>query len=154
MSDHRTIHVALGGRSYDILIGDGLLARTGALIAPLGAGRRAVVVTDATVAALHLPAVARSLDSAGIRHDQIVLSAGEGTKDFEHFARLADELLGLGIERKTLILALGGGVVGDLAGFAAATVLRGLDYVQIPTTLLAQVDSSVGGKTAINSRHG
>jgi 3-dehydroquinate synthase len=154
LSDHHTIRVALGERSYDILIGDGLLQRAGALIAPLGAGRRAVIVTDATVAALHLPAVTRSLDSAGIRHDKIVLPAGEGTKDFEHFTGLVDELLGLGIERRTLILALGGGVVGDLAGFAAATALRGLDYVQIPTTLLAQVDSSVGGKTAINSRYG
>jgi len=154
LSDHHTIRVALGERSYDILIGDGLLARAGALIASLGAKRRAVVVTDATVATLHLPALVRNLESAGIRHEQIVLPAGESTKDFEHFAGLVDELLGRGIERRTLILALGGGVVGDIAGFAAATVLRGLDYVQIPTTLLAQVDSSVGGKTAINSRHG
>jgi len=154
MSDPRTVRVALGDRSYDILIGGGLLARSGALIARLGAGRPTVVVTDANVAALHLPTVRRSLDATGIRHGEIVLPGGEATKDFEHFARLAEDLLALGIERRTLILALGGGVVGDLAGFVAATLLRGLDYVQLPTTLLAQVDSSVGGKTAINSRHG
>ena len=154
MSDPRVIGVRLGDRSYDIMIGSELLARTGTLIAPLGAGRRAVLVTDANVAERHLPTVRRSLDAAGVRHDEIVLPAGEATKDFEHFVRLAEEVLALGIERRTLILALGGGVVGDLAGFVAATLLRGLEYVQLPTTLLAQVDSSVGGKTAINSRHG
>ena len=113
-----------------------------------------VVVSDATVAALHLPSLRQSLDAAGVKRREIVLPAGEATKDFRHYARLAEDILGLGIERRTLLLALGGGVVGDLAGFAAATLLRGLDYVQLPTTLLAQVDSSVGGKTAINSRHG
>jgi 3-dehydroquinate synthase len=106
------------------------------------------------VAALHLPGLSASLDRAAIRHASIVVPPGEGTKDFAHFARLAEDILALGIERGTVIIALGGGVVGDLAGFAAATLLRGLDYVQVPTTLLAQVDSSVGGKTAINARHG
>ena len=136
------------------MIGDGLLARTGALLAPLSASRRMVVVTDTTVAALHLHLVTRSLDAARIPHAEIVLPAGESTKDFAHFSRLADEVLGLGVERSALILALGGGVVGDLAGFAAAILRRGVDFVQVPTTLLAQVDSSVGGKTGINSPQG
>jgi 3-dehydroquinate synthase len=106
------------------------------------------------VAPLHLSALAQSLDGAGIKHHAVILPPGESTKDFTHFARLCEEILALGIERQTLLVALGGGVVGDIAGFAAASLLRGLAYVQIPTTLLAQVDSSVGGKTAINAGHG
>src|SRR5258708_1342252 len=148
------VTVSLGGRSYDILVGSGLIGQAGALMRSLMAERRAVIVSDRTVADLYLPALARSLDDADIAHHAIVVPPGEETKDFAHFASLADEILALGIERRTMLVALGGGVVGDLAGFAAATLLRGIDFVQIPTTLLAQVDSSVGGKTGIDTRHG
>jgi len=148
------VTVALGGRSYEILVGSGLLGQAGALMRPLMAERRAVIVTDRTVADLHLAALARSLDDADIAHHAIILPPGEETKDFVHFASLTDEILARGIERRTMLVALGGGVVGDLAGFAAATLLRGIDFVQVPTTLLAQVDSSVGGKTGIDTRHG
>jgi 3-dehydroquinate synthase len=146
--------VALGARGYDIVIGRGLLAEAGVLLAPVLRQKRAVIVTDRNVARPYLARFAASLDAAGIRHDAITLPPGEATKDFAHFARLCEDVLALGIERATAIIALGGGVVGDLAGFAAASLLRGLDLVQVPTTLLAQVDSSVGGKTAIDSAHG
>ena len=154
MSDSRVVRVELGARGYDIRIGSGLLAEAGTNLVPLAKGRPMVVVTDETVARLHLSTLARSLDGAGVKHRAVILPPGESTKDFAHFARLCEEVLGLGIERQTLIVALGGGVVGDIAGFAAASLLRGLAYVQMPTTLLAQVDSSVGGKTAINAAHG
>ncbi len=154
MSAPRTVHVALGSRSYDILVGDGLIAGAGAWLAPFAKNRRVVLVTDETVARLHLAALTASLAAAGLAHDAVVLPPGEGTKDFAHFAGLAEQILALGIERGTLIVTMGGGVVGDLGGFAAATLLRGLDYVQVPTTLLAQVDSSVGGKTGINAARG
>jgi 3-dehydroquinate synthase len=145
----------MGGRGrYDILVGRGLLGEAGALIAPVLRQRRLVVVTDRTVAALHLDRFVAALDAAGIAHHAMVLPPGEATKDFAHFARLCEDVLALGIERATAVVALGGGVVGDLAGFAAASLLRGLDLVQVPTTLLAQVDSSIGGKTAIDTRHG
>jgi len=154
MSESRVVRVELGARGYDIHIGAGLIARAGAHIAPLAQGRGIVVVTDETVARRHLLGLEQSLGSAGIPHKAVILPPGEATKDFPHFARLCEEILSLGIERKTLLVALGGGVVGDIAGFAAASLLRGLAYAQIPTTLLAQIDSSVGGKTAINSAHG
>ena len=121
---------------------------------PLLRRRQAVIVTDEQVARHHLPALRDSLAEHGIAHHAIVLPPGEGTKDFAHFGRLVDDVLACGIERGTMLVALGGGVVGDIAGFAAATLLRGIDFVQIPTTLLAQVDSSVGGKTAINTAAG
>jgi 3-dehydroquinate synthase len=146
------IAVGLGARSYDILVGGGLIAEAGAPLRALGGAF--VVVTDATVAGLHLAPLLRSLDAAGVRHHEIVLPPGEQTKDFAHFQRLAEDILALGIERGTKLLALGGGVIGDLTGFAAATLLRGIDFVQVPTTLLAQVDSSVGGKTGINTASG
>jgi 3-dehydroquinate synthase len=148
------LRVALAERSYDILIGPGLIESAGALMLPLLRRRQAVVVTDEQVARHHLAALRRSLDGHGITHHAIVLPPGEGTKDLAHFGRLVDNLLTCGIERGTMLVALGGGVVGDIAGFAAATLLRGIDFVQIPTTLLAQVDSSVGGKTAINTAAG
>ena len=148
------LRVELGERSYDIVIGAGLLADAGSLIAPVVRQKRAVVVTDENVAKLHLKALAAGLDKAKIVHHAIVLPPGEATKDFAHFSKLCEDVLALGIERGTPLIALGGGVIGDLTGFAAATLLRGLDYVQVPTTLLAQVDSSVGGKTAIDSQHG
>lgn len=149
-SEPRRVTVALGDRSYDILIGEDLIGRAGRLIKPVLAGNRVIVVTDETVANLHLDKLTGSLTEAGLDHSAIILPPGEGTKSFDHYAGLMNELLARGLERKTTILAFGGGVIGDLAGFAAATALRGIPFVQIPTTLLAQVDSSVGGKTAIN----
>ena len=154
MSAAERVTVALGARSYDILVGRGLVAEAGARLAPVLRQKRVVVVTDETVAGLHLARLAAALDAAGIRHDAIIVPPGEATKDFAHYAKLCEDILALGVERATAIVALGGGVVGDLAGFAAATLLRGLDFIQMPTTLLAQVDSSVGGKTAIDSAHG
>jgi 3-dehydroquinate synthase len=152
--DADTVRVELGARSYDILVGPGLLAQAGAAMKRLLPRPRVAVVTDETVAKLHLDALRASLDREGIAHNTVILPPGEKTKDFAHLEKLTDGLLERRIERSTTIVALGGGVVGDLAGFAAAVLLRGLDYVQIPTTLLSQVDSSVGGKTAINARHG
>ena len=148
------LRVDLGDRAYDIHIGEGLVADAGRLIRPLVAQRRVVVVTDANVGPLYLPRLAASLDDAGLAHAAVVLPAGEQTKSFRHLEELAERLLALRIERGTLLVALGGGVIGDLAGFAAGILLRGLAFVQIPTTLLAQVDSAVGGKTGINTRSG
>lgn len=147
-----TIPVALGARAYDVVVGEGLLAQAGARIAPLA--RRLAVVTDANVAALHLDALMASLAGAGLRADAIVVAPGEAQKSFAGLEALANDLIAMGLERKDVIVAFGGGVIGDLAGFAAGIVKRGLDFVQIPTTLLAQVDSSVGGKTAIDTPHG
>ena len=152
-----TVSVALGSRSYDIHIGAGLLGRAGALIHALGppaVPRRLPVIVDEAIAPLHLPIVRDSLADAGFEPVVIEVPSGEGSKSFAQLQRVLDALLDAGIERATMLVALGGGVVGDLAGFAAAIGLRGIDFVQIPTTLLAQVDSSVGGKTGINSRHG
>ena len=149
-----TLNVDLGPRSYDILVGEDLLEAAGTHIRPLVAQPRVAVITDANVAQHWLPALETALGEAGIDHDSIVLPAGEHTKDLAHLGELMDRLLDARIERATTLIALGGGVVGDITGFAAAIVLRGLDFVHIPTTLLAQVDSSVGGKTGINTRHG
>ncbi|HLI20158.1 MAG TPA: 3-dehydroquinate synthase [Stellaceae bacterium] len=154
MSGRDTLRVELGARGYDIVVGAGLLGDAGALIAPVLRQKRAIIVTDENVAKLHLDKLRAGLAKGGVAHQTIVLPPGEATKDFAHFSKLCEDVLALGIERGTPLIALGGGVIGDLTGFAAATLLRGLDYVQIPTTLLAQVDSSVGGKTAIDSRHG
>jgi 3-dehydroquinate synthase len=149
-----TVKVALGDRGYDIVIGRGLLAELGTRIAALKPGAAAAIVTDRTVAACHLGATQAALDAAGIRSTPIVVPPGEATKSWDMLQHVCDGLLDARIERNDVVVALGGGVVGDLAGFAAAILRRGLDVVQVPTTLLAQVDSSVGGKTAINSRHG
>ena len=149
-----TLRVELAERSYDIRIGPGLLAGAGAAMLPLMRRKQALIVTDETVARQHLAPLQQSLSEHGIAHRAIVLPPGEGTKDLAHFGRLVDDALACGIERGTMLVALGGGVVGDITGFAAATLLRGIDFVQIPTTLLAQVDSSVGGKTAINTTAG
>jgi 3-dehydroquinate synthase len=148
------LRVELGERSYEIVVGAGLIAAAGSEILPLMRRRQAVIVTDENVAARYLPPLRASLQDAGIAHHAIVLPPGEETKSLDHFGRLAEEILGFGIERGTMLVALGGGVVGDLTGFAAATLLRGIAFVQLPTTLLAQVDSSVGGKTAINAGAG
>ncbi len=146
--------VDLGPRSYQILIGENLIAEAGAHIAPLIGHPRVFIVCDDNVAEFHLPGLERSLDEANISYQALVLRAGEDTKDFVHLENLIDRLLAAKIERRDSLVALGGGVIGDLAGFAAAIVLRGLDFIQVPTTLLAQVDSSVGGKTGINSPRG
>ncbi len=146
-----TVDVALEDRSYPIHIGAGLLAEAGRLIAPLGGRAQKVVITDETVAALHLPALVAAL---GDGVEAIVLPAGESTKSWRNLEFLVERMLELGVERKDHVIALGGGVIGDLVGFAASILRRGCGFVQIPTTLLAQVDSSVGGKTAINARAG
>jgi len=152
--DIERLCVELDERGYDILVGPGLIADAGRAILPLMRRRQAVVVTDEIVAKAHLAPLLESLSAAGIAHHAIVLPPGEGTKDLAHFGKLVDDVLACNIERGTMLVALGGGVVGDICGFAAATLLRGIDFVQIPTTLLAQVDSSVGGKTAINTAAG
>jgi 3-dehydroquinate synthase len=149
-----TVSVALGDRTYDIAIGRGQLATLGARTVALKPGARAAIVTDRNVASLHLDAAEASLAAAGIASTRIVVPAGESSKSFACFEEVCEALIAARIERGDIVVALGGGVVGDLAGFAAASVRRGLDYIQVPTTLLAQVDSSVGGKTAIDSRHG
>jgi len=154
MSGERTVHVDLGARSYDVVIGSGLLENAGSRIAPFAPGRKAAIVVDETVAALHLPALLEGLKGGGIEAHAIVLPAGEGQKSFLGLELLTDRLLALGLERRDLVIAFGGGVIGDLAGLTAGLLKRGLDFVQIPTTLLAQVDSSVGGKTAINAAAG
>src|SRR5437763_11320082 len=148
------VNVALGARGYDIAIGRGLLAELGTRIAKLRPGAAVAVVSDETVARHHLAAAEAALAAAGIVSTQVVVPAGEGSKTWRVIERICETILAARIERNDLIIALGGGVVGDLAGFAAAIVRRGLDVVQVPTTLLAQVDSSVGGKTGINSVHG
>jgi len=142
--------VDLGSRSYPILVGDGLLAGIGTHVAPLLKRPRTMIVTDEHVAPHYLAAVEASLDAAGVAHSALVLPAGEGTKSWDGLARLTEWLIGEGVERSDHVIALGGGVIGDLVGFACSIVKRGCAFVQVPTTLLAQVDSSVGGKTAIN----
>jgi 3-dehydroquinate synthase len=157
MSDRSKIDalsVDLGKRSYEILIGRGLIAEAGQRMLPLLKQKRVVAVTDSNVARHHLESLERSVRAAGIAIDSIVLEAGEQTKSFAGLENLLSQLLELGIERRTTLVALGGGVIGDLTGFAAAVALRGIDFVQIPTTLLAQVDSSVGGKTGIDTPQG
>ncbi len=148
------VEVALGARSYEVRIGPGLIARAGAEIAPLLRRRKAAIVTDETVAARHLPALVAALEAEGIACAALSVPPGEGSKGWEQFARVSEWLLEQKIERRDIVIAFGGGVVGDLVGFAAATLRRGVRFVQIPTTLLAQVDSSVGGKTGINTPQG
>jgi 3-dehydroquinate synthase len=148
------VTVALGERSYPIHIASGLLDRAGELTADLGGRPTVAVVTDETVAAHHLDRVRAALEASGRTVAPIVLPPGEATKSWTHLEQLTERLLELGVERGDFIVALGGGVIGDLAGFAAAILRRGCRFVQVPTTLLAQVDSSVGGKTAIDARAG
>ncbi len=149
-----TVNVALGERSYDIVIGRGLLPSLGQRIAALRPGAKVAIVSDEMVAQHHLAAALAAAAGAKLEAATIVVPAGESSKSFSVLDRVCDGLIAARIERGDLVVALGGGVIGDLAGFAAAVVRRGLDYVQVPTSLLAQVDSSVGGKTAIDSRHG
>lgn len=151
----QTVTVALAGRSYDITIAPKLLDEAGSVLRPVLRSPRALIITDRSVAGLHLERVSNSLRAAGIEMaEPIVMEPGEQTKSLSAFEGLIEAMLDRAMERSITLLAFGGGVVGDMAGFAAATVLRGVDYVQIPTTLLAQVDSSVGGKTGLNTRHG
>ncbi|GHE01398.1 3-dehydroquinate synthase [Defluviimonas sp. 20V17] len=148
------VGVALGARSYGVRIGPGLIARAGAEIAPLLARRRVAVITDETVAGLHLEALRDGLATEGIAMSALALPPGEGTKCWAGLERAVEWLLAEKVERRDVVVAFGGGVIGDLGGFAAAVLRRGVRFVQIPTTLLAQVDSSVGGKTGINSPAG
>ncbi|MEZ5686266.1 MAG: 3-dehydroquinate synthase family protein, partial [Paracoccaceae bacterium] len=147
-----TVGVELGERSYQVRIGTGLVANAGAEIAPLLRRPRVAVITDETVGAMHLEALRAGLGD--IEMVSLALPAGEATKSWPHFTRAVEWLLEQKVERKDIVIAFGGGVIGDLVGFAAAVLRRGVRFVQIPTTLLAQVDSSVGGKTGINAPQG
>lgn len=150
----RVIEVGLGDRSYDVLIEDGILDRAAAHLARFAGARPFTVITDETVAQAQWPRLKASLDQAGIGTEAIILPAGESTKSWSQLENLLDQLLLREVERGDHIIALGGGVIGDLVGFAASILKRGCHFIQIPTTLLSQVDSSVGGKTAINARAG
>jgi len=153
-NNHETVRVELGARGYDILIGEGVIAAAGAEIAARLPGARAAIVTDENVAARHGAALAESLGAAGIAAATIAVSPGEKSKSFAVLEEVVDAVLAARLERGDVVVALGGGVVGDLAGFVAGIVRRGMRFVQVPTSLLAQVDSSVGGKTGINSPRG
>ena len=153
MTTARTVRVPLGARSYDVRIGAGLLAELGPACAALGA-KRVAVVTDEAVAALWLAPAMASLRAAGLQAVALCVPPGEDSKSFAQLETLCAGLLEAGLDRRDLVAALGGGVVGDLAGFAAGVLKRGVDFVQCPTTLLAQVDSSVGGKTGVNTPAG
>ena len=150
----RRLSLALSTGSYDVVVGEGLLERAGGLLAPVLPQKRCIIITDSIVAPLHLHRLRHGLAEAGFDCHSIIVPTGERAKSLEQYGLVVDQILEARAERRTTIIALGGGVVGDLAGFAAATVMRGLPFVQIPTTLLAQVDSSVGGKTGINTQHG
>jgi 3-dehydroquinate synthase len=152
--DPATVRVALDARSYDIVIGRGLIASLGARVEALRPRAKTFIVTDENVELHHLDAVESALAESRVAYSRFVVRPGEGSKSFGVFEEVCEAIIAARIERGDLVIALGGGVIGDLAGFAASAVRRGLDYVQVPTTLLAQVDSSVGGKTAINSAHG
>jgi 3-dehydroquinate synthase len=148
------VRVALDARAYDIMVGRDLLATIGQRIVALRPGAKVAIVTDETVARHHLAAAEHALNQAGVVASRVIVPAGEQSKSFHLLEQVCDALIAARIERGDLVVALGGGVIGDLAGFAAAVLRRGVDYVQVPTTLLAQVDSSVGGKTAINASRG
>ncbi len=150
----KTVHVPLDGRAYDVVVGPGLLAQAGTRIAPLLRRRKVAVVTDENVSALHLETLRAGLASAGIEMEALALPPGESTKRWPQFERTVEWLLEQKVERNDVVIAFGGGVIGDLVGFAAAVLRRGVRFVQIPTSLLAQVDSSVGGKTGINAPQG
>jgi 3-dehydroquinate synthase len=153
-SETTIVDVALGDRAYDIVIGREVLTSLGARIAALRPGVRTAIVTDRAVAGHWLAATEASLETAGIASSRIIVEEGEGSKSYAGLEKVSEALIAAKIERNDLVIALGGGVVGDLAGFAAAILRRGVDFVQVPTSLLAQVDSSVGGKTGINSPQG
>ncbi|MQQ07280.1 3-dehydroquinate synthase [Epibacterium sp. SM1979] len=150
----QTVHVELGERSYDVSVGPGLIPEAGARILPLLRRPKVAVITDETVARLHLDALRAGLAAAGVEMEALALPEGESTKGWPQFTRAVEWLLDKKVERNDVVIAFGGGVIGDLVGFAAAVLRRGVRFVQIPTSLLAQVDSSVGGKTGINTSHG
>jgi len=150
----RTINVSLGDRSYPIYLGEGLLSRAGELLKETGCGEKVGIVTNPTVAGLYLKPIQEALGRSGFEVTVILVPEGEEHKNLKSLAAICDQLIRGRFERRSCVMALGGGVVGDLAGFAAATFLRGIPYVQVPTTLLAQVDSSVGGKTGVNHKEG
>jgi len=154
MAGEQVVRVGLDDRAYEIRIDAGLLQRAGHEIAPLLNRPRVAILTDENVARLHLPTLERALDDAAIAHSALTLPAGEGTKSWAQLQHVVEWLLAERVERDDMIIALGGGVIGDLTGFAAAILRRGVGFIQMPTTLLAQVDSSVGGKTGINSPQG
>jgi 3-dehydroquinate synthase len=154
MTEPIVVTINLAGRAYEVLIGSNLLGSASRRIIAAVGRRRLVIVSDETVAALHLPTLTADLDAADLEFVALTVPAGEASKELHRFPALLDRLLALDLDRRTVIVALGGGVVGDLAGFAASCLLRGLDYIQIPTTLLAQIDSSVGGKTGVNASAG
>ena len=151
---NNTVTVKLGSDSYPIYIEEELISKAGKIIGLIGSYQKVVIVTDKNVARLHLKELEESFSSKKIRIEKVILPAGEHTKSFYHLNFLLNKMLSFKIDRQSLIVSFGGGVIGDLVGLAASIVLRGLDYVQIPTTLLSQVDSSVGGKTAINTTYG
>jgi 3-dehydroquinate synthase len=148
------VDVGLGNRAYQVVIGDGLIAEAGKLISPVLKHSRTVIITDDVVGPIHSRSLADSLASAGVSAPIIEVPEGEATKSFEGLTSLSYQLLDQKLDRGDVVIALGGGVVGDLVGFAASIYKRGMDFIQIPTTLLAQVDSSVGGKTAIDTPYG
>ena len=152
--DAKKVHVDLGARSYDILIGSDLLAHADKHLAPFIQGRHIIIIADANTKALYQDSLATRITPLCRKCDCLDVPAGEGAKSLSQFAALMEDILALGVDRKAVLIALGGGVIGDLVGYAAASLLRGVDFIQIPTSLLAQVDSSVGGKTGINSSHG
>jgi 3-dehydroquinate synthase len=153
-SDIATVTVSLGERSYEIAIGRGLLASLGARLMELRPRAKAVIVTDENVARRHLAAAEAALAHAGVASHRVIVPPGEASKSYRVFEQVCEAMIASRIERDDLVIALGGGVIGDLAGFVASVIRRGIDYVQVPTSLLADVDSSVGGKTAIDSTHG
>lgn len=150
-SQPETLRVELGDRSYDVLVGSGLLEEAHVYIAPFLKQKRATIVTDTEVAQYQLARLQAGLDAGGIRSEIVTVPEGDQSKSFEVLAHVLESFISMKLERSDTVIALGGGMVGDLTGFAASIYLRGIDFIQVPTTLLAQVDSSVGGKTAINS---
>ncbi len=154
MTERVRVPIDLGERSYEVVVGERLLEHSADILSPIVAGRRVFVVTDEVVRARHLHRLAPVLGEVASGYETVLIPLGERTKSFAQLEVLLNRLLDLGMDRRSVLLALGGGVVGDVAGFAAALFMRGVDFVQVPTTLMSQVDSAVGGKNAINTRHG
>jgi 3-dehydroquinate synthase len=155
MTEIRRIAVdGQGFKPYEVIVGQGLLTEAEKWIGPFLTNKRAVLITDSNVAPLHADGLLKQFEAAGHRTHKIVVPAGEQSKSFDGLKYLLEQMLEIGLDRKDVVLALGGGVIGDLAGFASAVYMRGIDFIQIPTTVLAQVDSSVGGKTAIDHEKG
>lgn len=149
-----SVDVLLGSRSYRVVIGEGILTRLGDEVAEFGFGKRCAVVTDSTVGPLYASAVLETLSAAGYQPTLITVPSGEVSKSMATAETVCDEMIAAGLDRKSWLIALGGGVIGDLAGFVAAIYYRGIPFVQIPTTIISQVDSAVGGKTGVNATHG